>query len=226
MTNTPIIEIKNLTVVYNADTPFEVVALKDFSLSVEKGEILVITGGNGSGKSTLLRAIMGTAPIQNGRIFINGKDITKWSANKRAKLIGAVHQDTMLGTCPNLTIQENFQLTNTQKWWHPLPYRRKLNKNQIENIKKTGLPLETRETSKINMLSGGQRQAIAVCLAFEIKKPILLFDEFTSALDEDTMRKVLSFTFSESNINSTTLLLVMHNTNILKSENVKIINLS
>lgn len=212
MTN-PIIEIKNLTVVYNTNTPYEVIALKDFSLKVEKGEILVVTGGNGSGKSTLLRAISGTAPIKSGKIFIQGIDITKWSANKRAKLLGTVHQDTMLGTCPNLTIQENFQLTNTKKWWQPIPYNLKLNEKQIESVKNTGLPLEARGTSKINMLSGGQRQAIAVCLAFENKKPILLFDEFTSALDEKTAKKVLAFTMNQVFENNTTILMVMHNIN-------------
>ena len=213
MINRPIIEIKDLTVVYNAQTPYEVVALKDFSLEVEKGEILVITGGNGSGKSTLLRAISGTAPIKSGQILINGIDVTKWSANKRAKLLGTVHQDTMLGTCPNLTIQENFQLTNTKKWWQPLPYNLKLNDKQIESIKNTGLPLEARGTSKINMLSGGQRQAIAVCLAFENNKPILLFDEFISALDEKTMENILVFTKNQVFENNTTILMVMHNIN-------------
>jgi len=226
MTNTPMIEIKNLTVVYNANTPYEVVALKDFSLKVEKGEILVITGGNGSGKSTLLRAISGTAPIKAGQILINGINITKWSAIKRAKLLGIVHQDTMLGTCPNLTIQENFQLTNTKKWWYLLPYNLKLNDNQIESIKNTGLPLETRDTSKINMLSGGQRQAIAVCLAFENLKPILLFDEFTSALDENTVNHVLGFVIKQAKDLRITLIMVMHDINPMKNITKTILNLS
>ena len=224
MSTTPILEIKNLTVVYNANTPYEVVALKDFSLKVEKGEIIVITGGNGSGKSTLLQAICGTVPIKTGKILINGIDITKWSANKRARFIGSVHQDTMLGTCPNLTIQENFQLANTKKWCLPLPYNLKLNGKQLENIKNIGLQLENRGTSKINMLSGGQRQAIAVCLAFENSKPILLFDEFTSALDESTARSVLKFTFDNAKINNSILIMVMHNI-IDMTKNLKIITL-
>ena len=225
MNNTPIIEIKNLTVVYNANTPYEVVALKDFSLKVEKGEILVITGGNGSGKSTLLRAISGTAPVKAGQILVDGIDITKWNANKRAKLFGMVHQDTMLGTCPNLTIQENFQLTNTKKWWHPLPYNLKLNDKQTESIKNTGLPLEARGASKIKMLSGGQRQAIAVCLAFENIKPILLFDEFTSALDEKTKVNVLDFTIDNAKTSSCTILMVLHNADNYNFEYNHIINL-
>lgn len=219
------IEIKNLTVIYNAGTPYEVVALKNFSLKVDKGKILVITGGNGSGKSTLLRAINGTAPIKEGQILIDGVDITKWSTPKKAKLIGVVHQDTMLGTCPNLTIQENFQLTDQKKWWLPLPYKRKLSKNQIESIQNTGLPLDSREASKINMLSGGQRQAIAVCLAFENQKPVLLFDEFTSALDENTTNNILGYLFENANILDTTILLVMHNISLIEKRYINIVKL-
>jgi putative tryptophan/tyrosine transport system ATP-binding protein len=225
MSTTPILEIENLTVVYNANTPYEVIALKKFSLKVEKGEIIVITGGNGSGKSTLLQAICGTVPIKTGKILINGIDITKWSANKRARFIGSVHQDTMLGTCPNLTIQENFQLTNTKRWWFPLPYNLKLNGKQLENLKNIGLQLEKRGTSKINMLSGGQRQAIAVCLAFESMKPILLFDEFTSALDENTARNVLNLTFYNAKKNEATLFMILHNVTCIDKYNLKILNL-
>jgi len=207
----PILEIENLTVVYNENTPFEVVALKDFSLTIQKGEIILISGGNGSGKSTLLRAISGAIPIKTGKIRIDGIDISKWRADKRAKYIATVHQDTMLGTCPNLTIQENFQLANPHKWWSLKPYHLTLSDVQVESIKKTGLPLDSRGASQVNMLSGGQRQAIAVCLAFEDKKPILLFDEFTSALDTTTAEKVLDLTFSKAKENNSTLLMVMHN---------------
>jgi len=211
MTDTkPIIEIENLTVVYNENTPFEVVALKDFSLTVQKGEIVLISGGNGSGKSTLLRAISGASPVKTGKIKIDGKDISKWSANKRAKYMATVHQDTMLGTCPNLTIQENFQLTNPHKWWSLTPYHLTLSDLQVESIKKTGLPLDTRGTSQVNMLSGGQRQAIAVCLAFENKKPILLFDEFLSALDERTKENILDFTLESAKKTDSTMLMVLH----------------
>jgi len=131
----------------------------------------------------------------------------------------------MLGTCPNLTIQENFQLADTGKWWFPVPYNLKLNINQTKRIENIGLLLETRSTSKINMLSGGQRQAIAICLAFENSKPILLFDEFTSALDEKTKEKVLSFAIMNAKETNITILMVLHNAKDYKFIPNRIINL-
>ncbi len=225
MKSIPIIDIRDLTVVYNAGTINEVVALTDFSLKVEKGEILVITGGNGSGKSTVLGAISGTVPIKSGSIKIDGIDITKWSPNKRAKLIGMVYQDTMLGTCPNLTIHENFQICKINKWWAPIPYNLKLSKKQIESLIHTGLSLESRDVSKINMLSGGQRQAIAVCLAFENSKPVLLFDEFTSSLDKDTREKVLDFVLEKAKSENATMLMVIHNISMFTKFYSRIIKL-
>ena len=212
MTETPAIEVKNLKVIYNENTPNEIVALNSFSLKVKRGEVLVVTGGNGTGKSTLLNAIAGTIPIQSGHILFNGNDITDWSTAQRAKIMGIVYQDTMLGTCPNLSLHENFQLTNIHKWWLPIPYKLIMSKNQINSIQKIGLGLESRMATKINMLSGGQRQAIAVCLAFENDKPILLFDEFTSALDEPTMLNLMNYTISQSIQYHTTVIIVMHNT--------------
>jgi len=225
MIEKPLIEINNLTVIYNENTPFEVTALKEFSISVKKGDILIVTGGNGSGKSTLLNAIAGTIPVKTGKICINDVDITKWSAIKRAKFIGSVHQDTLLGTCPNLTIHENFQLTRTKRWWIPLPYSMRMNEGHLNSIQKTGLPLDTRGSTKINMLSGGQRQAIAVCLAFENLKPLLLFDEFTSALDEGTVKRVIDYTFINSQKHETTIIMVMHNVNFIKNYCTNIIRL-
>jgi len=219
----PLLEIQELTVVYNENTPYEVVALKNFSLTVGKGEIILISGGNGSGKSTLIRAITGAIPIKSGRIRFDGVDVSKWATHKRARFMAIVHQDTMLGTCPNLTIQENFQLVNPRKWWHLTPYRLSLKDTQIESLKKTGLPLDTRGSSKVNMLSGGQRQAIAVCLAFENNKPLLLFDEFTSALDANTAEKILDITFSKAKENNATLLMVMHNVQQVKIDCKEII---
>lgn len=211
MIEKPAIEIKNISVIYNEGTPNEVIVFHGFSLTVKKGEVLVITGGNGSGKSTLLNAIAGTIPVKSGQIFINGTNVTGWSSHRRAKLLGFVFQDTMLGVCPNLSVQENFQLTMTDKWFLPIPYKLKMSEKQHNSIKRIGLGLESRPLSKVNTFSGGQRQAISICLAFENRKDILLFDEFTSALDEKTSDIMLKYTFEKAKENNSTVLLVMHN---------------
>ncbi len=225
MTEPPAVEVRDLKVVYNENSPNEVIALDGFSLQVAKGQSLIITGGNGTGKSTLLNAIAGSVPVKSGKIFLNGVDVTDWSPSRRGKTLGVVHQDTMLGTCPNLTLEENFQLTRVDRWWFPMPYRLKLTQNQIASIRNTGLPLDARGATKINMLSGGQRQAIAVCLAFENSKPILLFDEFTSALDEPTKTKVLEYTFHQARFKGTTVLMVMHDVSDLRGYSYDILSL-
>jgi len=225
VTEIPIIEIQDLTVIYNENTFYEVVALNNFSMKMKQGDVLVVTGGNGTGKSTLLNSIAGIIPIKSGKIFFNGVDITNWNALKRSRLMGLVHQDTMLGTCPNLTVQENFELTNPNKWWTLSPYKLRFDSEQTASIKKIGLTLENREKTKINMLSGGQRQAIALCLAFEREKPLLLFDEFTSALDEPTAIKVLDYTFEKAKIKNTTMLMVLHNTSTVEKYSINFLRL-
>ncbi|MDO8142200.1 MAG: ATP-binding cassette domain-containing protein [Candidatus Brocadiales bacterium] len=210
------IEVQNVTVIYNEGTPNEVVSLDNVSLNVAKGQIVIVTGGNGSGKSTLLKAIAGTTPIKSGKILLHGKDVTNWPAHRKAKEIGFVHQDPILGTCPNLTVHENFQLSTSKPWWMPIPYRLSLSEEQLEFIGKTGLPLIEKAATPVSMLSGGQRQAIALCLAFGPNYSILLLDEFTSALDEKTEEKVLSFALTELRRFNATALIIMHDLNKAK----------
>ncbi len=204
------LRLEKVSVVYNDGTPNAVLALDNLSLDIERGEKVIIAGGNGSGKSTLLKAIAGTAPVKSGRILIQGTDVTGWSAHKRARLISFVHQDPMLGTCPNLSVHENFELVASDSWLIPLPYRFNSSSSQLASIDRTGLPLEEKTASHVGMLSGGQRQALAVCLSLLREKPICLYDEFTSALDEATMKAVLSFTFELVEKHNTTILMVMH----------------
>ncbi|MEO5361036.1 MAG: ATP-binding cassette domain-containing protein [Nitrospirota bacterium] len=203
------IEVNNLTVVYNEGTPNEVVALDNVSLGLDKGDILILTGSNGSGKSTFVKAIAGIAPLKSGKVYIHGNDVTSWPAYRRAKYIGFVHQDPMLGTCPNLTVHENFQISRERPWWLPLPYPLRLTKGQLDSIDKIGLPLAERKTTPIGMLSGGQRQSIALCLALR-KGTILLLDEFTSALDEQTKKAVLLYALSEANTMKSTVIMITH----------------
>ncbi|MBF0567498.1 MAG: ATP-binding cassette domain-containing protein [Nitrospirae bacterium] len=208
-----VIEARNLKVVYNEGTPNEVVALDldrdNFCFNVLQGQTIILTGGNGSGKSTLVKAIAGMAPVKSGSVFIHGKDVTGWPAYRRAKHIGFVHQDPMLGTCPNLTVHENFQISLEKPWWLPTPYPLTLTKGQLDSIEKIGLPLAEKKTTQLNMLSGGQRQSIALCLALR-KGSILLLDEFTSALDEQTKKAVLLYALSEAKAMKATVIMITH----------------
>ncbi len=217
------IEIKELTVVYNDHSPAAITALDHVSLRVEKGEAVVISGGNGTGKTTLLRAIAGTIPIRSGEIWLDGVNVTHWSARKRTRLLGMVYQDTMLGTCPGLSIQENFQLTDSQRWWLPVPYQLHLSEAQIARMAQAGLGLENRPATLVGSLSGGQRQAMALCMAFEQQKPLLLLDEFTSALDEHTKHRLLQYTFEQAGRQATTLLIVSHRPEELITLNTRIV---
>lgn len=211
MNEKPAVELRNVTVIYNEGSANEVRALDDVSLSIESGETVVIVGGNGSGKSTLLRAIAGTAPVVSGEILLHGVNVTGCPAFKRARRIGFVHQDPLLGTCPNLTIHENFQLASPRPWWSLAPLPAQLEQAQSEALVRTGLPLQDRAATPVSMLSGGQRQALSLCLAFSAKhRFIFLFDEFTSALDKETTKASVAMIAKESARARLTLILVLH----------------
>ena len=219
------IQLEKVSVIYNDGTPNAVLALDNVSLDIDQGEKVVIAGGNGSGKSTLLKAIAGTAPVKSGRVFIQGTDVTNWPSHKRAKLISFVHQDPLLGTCPNLSVHENFALTAGRSWQSLLPYEFHLSHAQLDSIKKTGLPLNDKANTPMGMLSGGQRQALAVCLSLLAEKSICLFDEFTSALDEGVKEAVLLYTLSEADRHSTTMMMIMHDVSSLVLSDYRLVKL-
>ncbi len=117
------VELRNVTVTFNRGTPDQVVALRDFSLRIEPSEFLVVVGSNGSGKSTLLRAIAGTVPLMQGQVLLDDTDVTRERDCRRARSMTFVHQDPLLGTCPNLTLYENMMLVaRNGKWFSPFPY--------------------------------------------------------------------------------------------------------
>ncbi len=225
MSQTPVIELRDVSVVYNEGTPNEVAALKNVSLRVSQGETIVILGGNGSGKSTLLKAIAGTAPVKSGTVLLHGKDVTRWPSYRRSRHIGYVHQDPMLGTCPSLTVHENFQLSASERWWLPTPFSLKMRDEDRVSIQRTGLPLEQKASTPVTMLSGGQRQAIALCLAFGSPHPILLLDEFTASLDETTTDAALCFLTEQSAELGATVLIVMHDLQKAQSTGTRMVTL-
>ncbi len=225
MSEVPAIEVRDVTVIYNQGTPNEVIALKNASVSISKGDVIVIKGGNGSGKSTLLKAIAGTAPVASGQILINGRDVTKIPPYKRARLIGSVHQDPMLGTCPNLTVHENLQVSQRKSWSSLLPEKFKIKEKQLQLLRDTGLDLESKAATPMSMLSGGQRQIIALCLALSSDKQIFLLDEFTASLDENVKSVAFNMVMHTLQNSQKTILIISHDANVIKFQKHAVIGI-
>lgn len=207
------LEIKNITKTFNAGTVNEKVALNDVSLTLKDGDFVTVIGGNGAGKSTLLNAISGVWKPDCGDIVIDGIDVTSMPEHKRAKFLGRVFQDPMMGTAADMQIDENLALAQrrgnrrTFKWWIKKSERAQYK----EMLKSLDLGLEERLTTKVGLLSGGQRQAITLLMA-SLKSPkVLLLDEHTAALDPKTAEKVLNLTDKIVNQNKLTTLMITHN---------------
>ena len=150
-------------------------ALQDLSLHLEPGDFATVIGGNGAGKSTTLNAIAGVFPIDKGKIIIDGEDITKKPEHKRAKYIGRVFQDPMLGTAAGMMIEENLSLAARRGETPGLGWSLSSDQHDrfYELLKELDLGLEDRMTAKVGLLSGGQRQALTLLMA-TLKKPKLL----------------------------------------------------
>ncbi len=207
------LELKNITKIFNANTVNEKVALNDVSLTLEDGEFVTVIGGNGAGKSTMLNAIAGTFPIDEGHIIIDGHDITRLPEHKRAKFIGRVFQDPMTGTAADMWIEENMSLAiNRGKIrgfkWAIKNADRELYRKMLARL---DLGLEDRLSTKVGLLSGGQRQAITLLMASMNNPKLLLLDEHTAALDPKTAAKVLSITREIVEESKLTTIMITHN---------------
>ena len=207
------LEIKNVTKVFNPGTVNEKVALNNFSLTLENGDFVTVIGGNGAGKSTMMNAIAGVWPVDAGQIIIDGEDVTKLPEYKRAKFLGRVFQDPMTGTAATMGIEENLALAKRRGGSRTL--RAGITKKEREEYKETlkilGLGLEERLTSKVGLLSGGQRQALTLLMATLQKPKLLLLDEHTAALDPKTAAKVLETTEYIVTKENLTTLMITHN---------------
>lgn len=207
------LEIKNVYKTFNPGTVNQKVALNDLNLTLEDGDFVTVIGGNGAGKSTMLNAVAGVWPVDMGKIIIDGKDITRLPEHKRAAYIGRVFQDPMMGTAATMGIEENLALANRRGQRRTL--RPGITAQEREKFRKQlaalGLGLEDRMTSKVGLLSGGQRQALTLLMA-TLKKPrLLLLDEHTAALDPKTADKVLQITEEIVARDKLTTLMVTHN---------------
>ncbi len=207
------LEIKDVWKTFNAGTVNEKTALHGLSLTLKEGEFVTVIGGNGAGKSTLLNAVAGTFPVDAGTISIGGDDVTKLPEYKRAKFIGRVFQDPMLGTAPTMQIGENLALALRRGKRRGLGWGLTLEEKEAyyRLLRDLDLGLEDRLTSKVGLLSGGQRQALTLLMASLQKPRLLLLDEHTAALDPKTAAKVLALSDKIISENRLTTMMVTHN---------------
>ena len=207
------LKIDNIVKVFNGGTVNEKVALNGLSLHLEEGDFCTVIGGNGAGKSTMLNAVAGVFQVDQGSIVIDGVDVTKLPEHKRAKYIGRVFQDPMTGTAATMQIEENLALAKRRGQKRSLrPGITKAEREEYKELLKIlDLGLEDRLTSKVGLLSGGQRQALTLLMASLVKPKLLLLDEHTAALDPKTAAKVLEATEKIVNRDHLTTLMITHN---------------
>ena len=207
------LEIKNIWKTFNAGTVNEKQALRGVSLTLHDGDFCTVIGGNGAGKSTMLNAVAGVWSVDAGSISIGGTDVTRLPEFKRAQFIGRVFQDPMMGTAPTMQIIENLALAARRGRSRGLGWGiTKAEKERYhEMLRNLDLGLEDRLTSKVGLLSGGQRQALTLLMASLQKPRLLLLDEHTAALDPKTAAKVLELSDRIVAENHLTTMMVTHN---------------
>ena len=207
------LELSHVTKTFYPGTVNEKVALNDLSLSLKEGDFVTVIGSNGSGKSTMLNAISGVWGIDSGTIRIDGVDVTGMSEHRRAAFLGRVFQDPMLGTAPDMQIEENLALAARRGKRRGLKWgiTRLEREDYRELLREFDLGLEDRLTAKVGLLSGGQRQALTLLMASLQRPKVLLLDEHTAALDPRTADKVLRLSDKIISENNLTALRVTHN---------------
>ena len=205
--------LEHVSKTFNTGTINERKALIDAQLHIAPGEFVTVIGGHGAGKSTILNAIAGTWPIDDGAIILDGINVTGLPEHKRAPFIGRVFQDPKMGTAADMQIEENLALARRRGQKRGLKWG--VTKAEREEFKEKlailGLGLEDRMTSKVGLLSGGQRQALTLLMAALMKPKLLLLDEHTAALDPATAAKVLQTTDHLIEENQLTTLMITHN---------------
>lgn len=207
------LNVTSLYKTFNPGTVNEKVALNGLNLTLNDGDFVSVIGGNGAGKSTLLNAIAGTFPVDSGKIILDGNDLTDLPEYKRAKHLGRVFQDPMMGTAPTMQIDENLALAarrgerRTLRWGITKDEK----EQYFELLKTLELGLENRMTTKVGLLSGGQRQALTLLMATLKQPKLLLLDEHTAALDPKTAQKVLDISDKVVAQNKLTTMMITHN---------------
>ena len=207
------LELKKINKYYNQGTVNEMCLFEDFSLTIKDRQFVSVVGSNGSGKTSMLNIICGSIPLDSGRIIIGGKDITSMPEYRRQRRIGRVYQNPAMGTCPHMTILENMALAdNKGKPFNLLPgtNRQRINyyKEQLHSL---GLGLEDKLHVKVGVLSGGQRQAMALLMSTMTPIEFLILDEHTAALDPKTAEVIMELTDQIVREKNLTTIMVTHN---------------
>ena len=207
------LEVKGLYKTFNPGSVNEKKALNGIDLTLNEGDFVTVIGGNGAGKSTMLNMIAGVYPVDSGTITIDGINVTKLSEHRRAKYIGRVFQDPRMGTAADMWLEENLAIANRRGKFRGLNWAisGKERKEFKEMLAKLDLGLENRLTTKVGLLSGGQRQAVTLLMAVMNHPKLLLLDEHTAALDPKTAKNVLELSDKFIEENNLTALMVTHN---------------
>ena len=209
----PLVRMEHIYKTFNPDSVNEVVLFEDFNLSIKKGRFVSVIGSNGSGKTTILNLLCGSLPVDQGKIYVGGKDITGLKEYQHSAFIGRVFQDPSLGTCPSMTILENMALADRKGKPYGLGIgvnkkRIDFYKSQLELLK---LGLENKIDLQVCSLSGGQRQALALLISTMTPIDLLILDEHTAALDPKSSENVMELTEKLVREKHLTTLMVTHN---------------
>lgn len=213
VTDTAMLEIIDVSKIFHRGTVNEKTALNNVSLTLNEGDFVTVIGGNGAGKSTLLNTIAGVFAVDGGKVIIDGVDVTKMPEHERASFVSRVFQDPMIGTASSMNIEDNLALASMRGKRRGLKWNvNKSNRARFKELVSTlGLGLETRMGTKVDLLSGGQRQALTLLMATLNKPKLLLLDEHTAALDPKTAAKVLELTEQITTANNQTTVMITHN---------------
>lgn len=207
------LELKNINKYYNHGTVNEMCLFENFNLTITDGQFVSVVGSNGSGKTSMLNIICGSIPLDSGNIIISNKNITHMPEYMRQRRIGRVYQNPAMGTCPNMTILENMALADTKG--KPFNLRPGTNRQRIdyykEQLRSLGLGLEDKLHVKVGVLSGGQRQAMALLMSTMTPIEFLILDEHTAALDPKTAEVIMQLTGKIVKEKRLTTIMVTHN---------------
>lgn len=207
------LQIENIAKIFNPNTVDQKVALNDISVHIEKGDFVTVIGSNGAGKTTLLNIISGTYLPDRGRVVIDDLDVTRLPEHKRARYLGRIFQDPLMGTAASMTIEENLAMADLRGMLRTLRWgvNRSRRDHYGDILKMMGLGLEKRLKQSVSLLSGGQRQSLTLLMVTLTLPKLLLLDEHTAALDPKTAKRVMDLTQTIISENRLTAIMVTHN---------------